>query len=177
MTTEHHPLCDDNGWDHPGRCVTETHHAARDPDNQAWARNAIEDWYATPREAVDGLLDAGGLLVDIIRTLVLGMPAMPNYVWVVRRNDPLDHEIDVFAGDDYATAQRFADAVDGTATEEPILKADDEYVLQNFALDEDARFECNTCGRRGNHDDGINYHGEECPAEDCDGVVQLMEEK
>jgi hypothetical protein len=36
-------------------------------------------------------------------------------------------------------------------------------------------FECNTCGRRGNRDDGINYHGEECPAEDCDGIVQLIE--
>lgn len=40
-------------------------------DNQAWARNAIADWFATPREATDGLLDAGGLLVDVIRVLVL----------------------------------------------------------------------------------------------------------
>lgn len=24
MTTEHHPLCDDDGWDHSGPCVLET---------------------------------------------------------------------------------------------------------------------------------------------------------
>lgn len=24
MTTEHHHLCDDDGWDHPGDCVIET---------------------------------------------------------------------------------------------------------------------------------------------------------
>jgi hypothetical protein len=23
-TTEHEPLCDDNGWDHPGACVIES---------------------------------------------------------------------------------------------------------------------------------------------------------
>lgn len=27
MTTEHHPQCDDDGWDHPGECVIETNPA------------------------------------------------------------------------------------------------------------------------------------------------------
>jgi hypothetical protein len=61
------------------------------------------------------------------------------YVYIVRRNDPLDHEIDVF--DDFETAQRFAHAADGHVTDEPILHADDEYVLQYLLAEEafDAR--------------------------------------
>lgn len=31
-TYEHHPLCDDNGWDHVGPCVIETDFPA-DPDD------------------------------------------------------------------------------------------------------------------------------------------------
>lgn len=49
-----------------------------------------------------------------------------SYVYIVRRNDPLNHEVDVFS--DFDTAQDFANAADGTVTDEPILERDDEYV-------------------------------------------------
>ena len=41
MTTSHHPLCDDNGWDHPGECVVETDFYALDETGP----------YASPAEA------------------------------------------------------------------------------------------------------------------------------
>lgn len=47
-------------------------------------------------------------------------------VWIVRRNDPADREIDVF--DDFQTAAVFAIACDGYVTDEPVLHRDDEYV-------------------------------------------------
>jgi hypothetical protein len=34
-TYEHHPLCDDDGWDHYGPCVIETEFPA-DPDDLNW---------------------------------------------------------------------------------------------------------------------------------------------
>jgi hypothetical protein len=70
----HHPLCDDNGWDHPGECVPETEILVDiiGPDIKGWCRNAIDDWNEADRDSVDQLLDAGGLLVDIIRTVILG---------------------------------------------------------------------------------------------------------
>lgn len=48
------------------------------------------------------------------------------YVYVVRRDDPADTEVDVFT--DYELAEEFATAVDGTVHDEPILARDDEYV-------------------------------------------------
>lgn len=48
------------------------------------------------------------------------------FVYVVRRNDPLDREVDVFTS--FTTAVRFADAVGGVVHDEPILTDDDEYV-------------------------------------------------
>jgi hypothetical protein len=78
MTTEHHPLCDDNGWDHPNPCVVETEilNDIIGPEIRGWCKNAIDDWYAAHQEprTVDALSDAGGLLVDIIRTVILGEP-------------------------------------------------------------------------------------------------------
>lgn len=35
MTTEHHPNCDDDGWDHPGECIIETEFPA-DPNDPNW---------------------------------------------------------------------------------------------------------------------------------------------
>lgn len=70
----HHPLCDDNGWDHPGECVLETEvlNQIIGEDIKGWCANAIDDWDMADRDSVDQLLAAGGLLVDIIRSVILG---------------------------------------------------------------------------------------------------------
>lgn len=74
LVNGHHPLCDDNGWDHPGECVLETEILTDviGDDIKGWCRNAIDDWNTADRDSVDQLGDAGGLLVDIIRTVILG---------------------------------------------------------------------------------------------------------
>ena len=64
MTTEHHALCDDNGWDHPGPCVIETEPAPVDPDEvwNALTPAAKADWVRAmqPEPPVEGTCSTCG---------------------------------------------------------------------------------------------------------------------